>query len=70
MINSKTNYLIRINGAPISEFQSFDRYAIEEFARVCEERQGDFVDVVSVRTEILMNQYSYHEMKKHFSESQ
>lgn len=66
MLNSKTQYQIRINGSFACELDCFDKYSIEKFAEICRDNPNDFVDVVFVRTEILMNQFSYHQMQRHF----
>lgn len=66
---SGTEYQIRINGAPVAWYPYFDKYTLAEYAKVCNDNAGEYVDIVSVRTEILLNQGSYHQMKLHFSQA-
>ena len=64
--HTKTDYYIRINGEPVRFPMSVDREALDEWAKLCEENPGCYVDIVSVHTEILVNQANYHQLKKHF----
>ncbi len=63
---SGTEYQIRINGNPVFFDTILNRYFFDEYDRLCKENEGEYVDIVCVRTEILMNQGNYHQMKKHF----
>ena len=63
---SETEYQIRINGSAVRYFPFFNNEVLEHYAQVCADNQGDYVDIVSVRKEILLNQGSYHQMKRHF----
>lgn len=66
---SSTEYKIRINGSPVAHWSSIDSYFLDEFAKVCKDNPNDSVDFVMVRTEIIMNQFNYDQMKKHFKEN-
>ena len=56
---SRTEYQIRINGRAVRWFSLFTNEVMEHYAEVCADNQGEYVDIVSVRTEILLNQGSY-----------
>jgi len=64
---SHTQYQIRINGAGVRFYNDMHKNMITEFAAIARDNPNDYVDIVSVRTEILVNQYSYHQLKRHFA---
>ena len=64
---SGTEYQARINGSPILWDNSVSRDLLCNYAKVCADNPNDYVDIVAVRTEILMNQHTYMQMKKHFA---
>ncbi len=63
---SETEYQIRINGRAVRYYPFFTNNVLEDYAQVCADNHGEYVDIVSVRKEILLNQGSYHQMKRHF----
>jgi hypothetical protein len=63
---SGTEYQIRINGHQVAWFSLYTKEIMDEYANVCRDNPKDYVDIVSVRTEILLNQGSYQIMKRHF----
>lgn len=63
---SNTEYQVRINGMPILWYSNIHKDLLLTYAQVCADHPNDYVDVVAVRTEILMNQHTYMQMKKHF----
>lgn len=66
--SSKTEYQIRIDGEPKYYPMYIDRQCLDAFAKLCADNPGKYVDIVSIRTEILFNQGTYHQIKKHFAE--
>jgi len=66
---SETEYRIRINGGAVRYYTEMHKTMLDEFAKICAENPDDYVDIVSIRTEILMSQYSYHQMKRHFADA-
>lgn len=64
---SSTGYQIRINWEPVRWSVSLDSDVIDEYSKLCSENIGEYVDIVAIRTEILMNQHTYNQMKKHFA---
>jgi hypothetical protein len=65
--SSETHYQTRVDGKPVGYHSSIGKDEINEWLKLCAENEGCYVDIVQIRTEILMNQYNYHLMKKHFS---
>ncbi len=63
---SGTVYQVRVNGLAVAHWSSVDAAFLDEFAKVCEKNPDEYVDIVSVRTEILMNQNTYSQMQRHF----
>jgi hypothetical protein len=63
---SRTEYQVRINGKAVSDSPSMDNEMMDSFANACAENPEVYVDIVSVRTEILMNQFNYRQMQRHF----
>lgn len=63
---SRTQYQIRINGVGVRFYNDMHKNMMTEFAAIARDNPDDYVDIVSVRTEILVNQYSYHQLKRHF----
>lgn len=63
---SGTEYQVRINGKPLCDSPSLDNEMLDCFANACAEKPEDYVDIVSVRTEILMSQFNYRQMQRHF----
>lgn len=63
---SGTEYQIRVNGNPVSDSPSLDNEMLDSFANACAKQPEDYVDIVSIRTEILMNQFNYRQMQRHF----
>jgi hypothetical protein len=63
---SGTEYQVRINGKQLCDSPSLDNEMLDSFANACAEKPEDYVDIVSVRTEILMSQYNYRQMQLHF----
>ena len=64
---SHTQYQIRINGGGVRFYNDMHKNMMTEFAAIARDNPDDYVDIVSVRTEILVNQYSYHQLKRHFA---
>jgi len=62
----KSEYQIRIDGKPVYWPNMFDKSALEKYAELCKENDGCYVDIVRVNTQILMSQFEYHQMKRHF----
>ena len=63
---SGTVYQVRVNGAAVAHWSTIDNFFLAEFASVCAKNPDEYVDIVSVRTEILMNQNTYSQMQRHF----
>lgn len=63
---SHTQYRIRINGVGVRFYNDMHKNMMTEFAAIARDNPNDYVDIVSVRTEILVNQYSYNQLKRHF----
>lgn len=67
---SETEYRIRINGGHVRFYKDMHQEVMGDFAQICADNPDDYVDIVLVRTEIVMNQYSYNQMKRHFHKQQ
>jgi len=63
---SDTRYQIRIDGKPTKEYSTIGNTEIEEWLSLCDNNPDCYVDIVQLRTEILMSQFNYNIMKKHF----
>jgi hypothetical protein len=63
---SGTVYQVRVNGSAVAHWSSVDHSLLDEFANVCAQNPDEYVDIVSVRTEILMSQNTYSQMQRHF----
>ena len=66
---SNTEYRIRINGGAVRYYHDMHKTMLDEFAVIARDNPEDYVDIVSVRTEILLNQGSYYQMKRHFADA-
>jgi len=40
---------------------------MERWLKACQENPGCYVDIVSIRTEVIMGQFNYDCLKKHFA---
>lgn len=63
---SGTEYQVRINGSPVIYYNILSNDLFDHYAKVCADNPNDYVDIVAVRTEILMNQHTYSQMQRHF----
>jgi len=61
-----SEYQIRIDGAPVYWPNQLDKEALDRYAAICEDNEGCYVDIVRVNTQILLSQFEYHQMKRHF----
>lgn len=68
--SSHTEYQIRVDGKPVYWPSGLYTGALEKYAELCEQHPDCYVDIVSVRTEILLNQGCYQQLKKHFKNQQ
>jgi hypothetical protein len=66
--SSNYEYQVRVNGKPIGFWGTTTTEIFEMYANACKANPNEYVDIVHVRTEILMNQGTYHQLKKHFQE--
>lgn len=64
--SSTAEYQIRVDGKPIYWSHMLCRELLMEYADQCKNNAGCYVDIVRVNTEILVNQFTYNEMKRHF----
>lgn len=63
---STTEYQIRVDGKPVHFPSQVDKVALDQYLALCAENPDCYVDVVSVRTQVLFSQHTYHQMEKHF----
>ncbi|MCK5644300.1 MAG: hypothetical protein KAJ19_26105 [Gammaproteobacteria bacterium] len=63
---STRDYQIRVDGKTVRYEDSMSRYLLERYAEVCKENPGCYVDIVRVDIQIIMSQYEYREMRRHF----
>ncbi|WP_415913065.1 hypothetical protein [Neptuniibacter sp. QD37_11] len=66
--SSHTQYQVRVDGKPVFHTHSIDEEAMDKWLEASEANPGCYVDLVSVRTEIIMNLYNYDRVRKHFSQ--
>jgi len=64
--SNKSEYQIRIDGKPVYFPHSVDSYALDKYAELCASNPDCYVDIVSVSTEIILSQFEYHQLKRHF----
>lgn len=64
--SSSSEYQIRVDGKPISYHYMLCNEALGEWVEVCKANPDCYVDIVRVDTQILISQFEYHQMKKHF----
>lgn len=65
--SSTNEYQIRIDGKPVKFLTMISKNDIDEWLKLCKEHPGSYVDIASIRTEIVVNQFTYHLMKRHFN---
>jgi len=66
--SSHVDYQIRIDGVAKYYPQRLDKNSLKAFIKLCEKNPNCYVDIARVNTEIVMSQYDYHQMKRHFKE--
>lgn len=64
--NHTREYQIRVDGKPVYYPNSIDRSALETYAELCKKNSGCYVDIVRINTEIIMSQFEYNQLKRHF----
>ena len=64
--SSHFEYQIRIDGKAEYYPYSMHKECLEEFVKICKEHPNCYVDIVRINTEIIMSQYDYEQMKRHF----
>lgn len=65
--SSNTEYQIRIDGTPMRYYSTISPEFIADWLEVCAANPRCYVDIVSVRTEIIVNQGLYSLMGRHFN---
>lgn len=63
---SGTVYQIRIDGKPVRYFTMIGQTEINDWLKICCDNPDCYVDIAIIRTEILLNQYNYALLEKHF----
>lgn len=63
---SSFEYQIRIDGEPVRHSTILTKDELDIYLDLCKTNAHKYVDIVVVRTEILINQFNYSQMKKHF----
>jgi len=64
---SSSHYQIRVDGEVVGHLHSIDSHALERWAEICEKNDDCYVDIVRIDTQIIISQYEYHQMKRHFN---
>jgi hypothetical protein len=64
---SENEFRIRVNGTAVRYYSVMSSQIINDFVEICAENHSEYVDVVSIRTEILISQHTYGLMEKHFN---
>jgi len=64
--SSHKEYQVRIEGKPIYYPHTMDAEALRTWAKVCKDNPDCYVDIVRIDTQIIMSQFEYCQMKKHF----
>lgn len=64
--SSSFEYQIRVDGVPVYWSHILCDEVFSEYSERCKINDGCYVDIVIVNTEILVNQFTYNEMKRHF----
>jgi len=63
---NERSYQVRIDGKVVVYESMFSRSLMDIYADKCKENEGCYVDIVRVDTQILVSQYDYQQMKRHF----
>lgn len=61
-----SEYQIRVDGKPVYYPHSMDKHALEKYAEICKKNSDCYVDIVRINTEIIMSQFEYNQLKRHF----
>lgn len=65
--SNSTEYQVRVDGKPVWWSPHFTQEEVDVWLKTCAENPNAYVDIASVRVEILVNQGNYERMKKHFN---
>jgi hypothetical protein len=66
--SNKTEYHLRVDGEVIRQFSDILGEEVDEWARLCGENKDCYVDIVRVDTTIILSQFNYGVMDKHFKD--
>lgn len=67
--SNHSEYQVRVDGMPV-HFDSFiSKHTLNKYRELCHEHPDCYVDIVRVSTDIICNQGTYHEFKRHFDNS-
>lgn len=64
---SHTEYQVRIDGNPVFFSNIMDSDTINEWTKAAINNPDCYVDIAKVSVEIIVNQFTYNQLKKHFN---
>lgn len=67
--NNRKEYQIRVDCKAVKYYDSLDSDVFEDFVAVCAVNPNKYVDIMKVSYEIIMNQHSHSQLRKHFKSS-
>lgn len=63
---NKSEYQIRVDGKPVYFNGMISGHTFIKYIELCKEHPDCYVDIVRVSTDIICNQSTYNEFKRHF----
>ena len=63
---NNSEYQVRVDGKPVYFNGCISRHMFDKYRELCKENPDCYVDIVRVATDIICNQWTYHEFKRHF----
>ena len=63
---NRSEYQVRVDGKPVYFNGCISKHTFDKYRELCKENPDCYVDVVRVSTDIICNQGTYHEFKRHF----
>jgi len=63
---NRSEYQVRVDGKPFYYNGCISQNTLEQYSDLCHQYPNCYVDIVRVSTDIICNQGTYHEFKRHF----
>lgn len=61
-----SEYQVRVDGKPVYFNGCISQHTFNKYLELCHANPDCYVDIVRVSTDIICNQGTYHEFKRHF----